>query len=83
LSEPREDVVRVSTLELFFDLVFVFTIAQLTTVLVSRPNARGVLQVVLMLGVIWWMYGGYAWLTNAVAPDRASRRLLLLAGMAA
>src|SRR5689334_5077798 len=35
-----------------------------------------------MLGVIWWMYGGYAWLTNAVAPDRAMRRLILLAGMA-
>jgi low temperature requirement protein LtrA len=36
---------------------------------------------VLMLGVIWWMYGGYAWLTNAVPPDRASRRLLLLGAM--
>jgi low temperature requirement protein LtrA len=35
-----------------------------------------------MLGVIWWMYGGYAWLTNAVAPDRTGRRLILLAGMA-
>jgi low temperature requirement protein LtrA len=33
--------------------------------------------------VIWWMYGGYAWLTNAVAPDRTNRRLLLLGGMAA
>jgi low temperature requirement protein LtrA len=72
---------RVSTLELFFDLVFVFTITQLTTVLVDRPDAKGVLQVVLMLGVIWWMYGGYAWLTNAVPPDRASRRLLLLGAM--
>src|SRR5919201_1912712 len=78
-----DEVVRVSTLELFFDLVFVFTITQLTTLLVDRPNARGILQVVLMLGVIWWMYGGYAWLTNAVAPDRAGRRLLLLGGMAA
>jgi low temperature requirement protein LtrA len=83
VSHPQVEVVRVSTLELFFDLVFVFTITQLTTVLVERPNARGLLQVVLMLGVIWWMYGGYAWLTNAVAPDRMSRRLLLLAGMAA
>jgi low temperature requirement protein LtrA len=82
VSEPREEVVRVSTLELFFDLVFVFTITQLTTVLVDRPNVDGVVQAVLMLGVIWWMYDGYAWLTNAVAPDRASRRLLLLGGMA-
>ena len=73
---------RVSTLELFFDLVFVFTITQLTSVLAGQPNARGLLAVVLMLGVIWWMYGGYAWLTNAVPPDRTSARLLLMVGMA-
>jgi low temperature requirement protein LtrA len=73
----------VSTLELFFDLVFVFTITQLTSVLVEHPNGRGLLRVVLMLGVIWWMYGGYAWLTNAVAPNSSVRRLLLLGGMSA
>jgi len=39
-------------------------------------------QVFLMLGVIWWMYGGYAWLTNAVAPSSTTRRTLLLTGMA-
>lgn len=83
-AAPRvEDaVVRVSTLELFFDLVFVFTITQLTTVLYRRPTGAGLAQVVLMLGVIWWMYGGYAWLTNAVAPDRGGRRTLMLGGMA-
>jgi low temperature requirement protein LtrA len=73
---------RVSTLELFFDLVFVFTITQLTAVLSDDPTPRGLLRVVLMLGVIYYMYGGYAWLTNAVAADRAARRLLLLGGMA-
>jgi low temperature requirement protein LtrA len=46
-------------------------------------TVAGALQVVLMLGVIWWMYDGYAWLTNAVAPDTTARRLLLLAAMAA
>ncbi|MFL5782089.1 MAG: low temperature requirement protein A, partial [Thermoleophilaceae bacterium] len=70
-------------LELFFDLVFVFTITQLTAVLVREPNGRGVAQAFLILGVVWWMYGGYAWLTNAVAPQGATRRLLLLGGMAA
>lgn len=74
---------RVTTLELFFDLVFVFTLTQLTTVLFEAPNGRGALQVVVMLAVIWWMYGGYAWLTNAVSAHTPSRRLLLLAGMAA
>jgi low temperature requirement protein LtrA len=77
-----ERVERVSTLELFFDLVFVFTITQLTAVLSDDPSPRGLLRVALMLGVIFYMYGGYAWLTNAVAADRAARRLLLLGGMA-
>jgi low temperature requirement protein LtrA len=82
-SGQTERVERVSTLELFFDLVFVFTITQLTAVLSDDPTWRGLLRVVLMLGVIYYMYGGYAWLTNAVAADRAARRLLLLGGMAA
>jgi low temperature requirement protein LtrA len=79
----RDDEVRVSPLELFFDLVFVFTITQLTAVLAHHPTGEGLAQVVLMLVVIFWMYGGFAWLTNAVPPDRAARRVPLLAGMAA
>ena len=59
-TQRSDDVVRVTTLELFFDLVFVFTVTQLTEVLFEEPNGRGLFQVVLMLGVIWWMYGGYA-----------------------
>jgi low temperature requirement protein LtrA len=78
-----EQVERVTTLELFFDLVFVFTITQLTSVLVLHPSWRGLAQVALMLGVIWWMYDGYAWLTNSVRPDRTDRRLALFGGMAA
>ncbi len=35
-----------------------------------------------MFGVLWWMYGGYAWLTNTRTPDRTPERLLLLLGMA-
>jgi low temperature requirement protein LtrA len=74
---------RVSTLELFFDLVFVFTITQLTSVLNHHPDGGGLVRVLLLLVVIWWMYGGYAWLTNVVAPDRFLYQLLLLSGMAA
>ncbi len=73
----------VSTLELFFDLVFVFTITQFTAVLTHHPDLEGLVRVALMLGVIWWMYGGYAWLTNAVVLDGLGRRGLLLGGMAA
>jgi low temperature requirement protein LtrA len=71
---------RVSTLELFFDLVFVFTVTQLTGVLVAGSGAATV-QVLVMLAVIWWMYDGYAWLTNAIATDLVRFRLLLLGGM--
>src|ERR671925_1086631 len=72
---------RVSSLELFFDLVFVFTITQLTTLLARDPNFTGVLQATLIFGNVWWMYGGYAWLTNAVPPRELGVRLLLLVGM--
>ncbi|MFI6097625.1 low temperature requirement protein A [Lentzea sp. NPDC051213] len=72
---------RVSTLELFFDLVFVFTITQLTGTLADDTSPLGFAQVVIMLCVILWMYFGYVWLTNAVPPDTTVRRLLLMAGM--
>ena len=74
---------RVSTLELFFDLVFVLTITQLTAVLVDRGGAAAVAQVVVMFAVIWWMYDGYAWLTNAIATEHFRHRLLLIGGMGA
>jgi len=73
---------RVTTLELFFDLVFVFAITQLTSVLVHELSLKGLAQVALVFGVLWWMYGGYAWLTNTMPPTSTSRRLLLMVGMA-
>jgi low temperature requirement protein LtrA len=73
---------RVATIELFFDLVFVFTITQLTTLLVRFPTGTGVAEAAVLFANLWWMYGGYAWLTNAVPPRRASQRVLLLCGMA-
>lgn len=82
-SAPADSGVRVSTVELFFDLVFVFTITQLTALLAGRTTVVVLLQVLLMLGITWWMYGGYAWLTNAIAPDNTWRRGLLLIGMGA
>jgi low temperature requirement protein LtrA len=78
-----QDEVRVSSIELFFDLVFVFTITQLTAVLAHRPDGESLAQIVLMLTAIWWMYAAFAWLTNAVPPVRTALRLPLMAGMAA
>ncbi|MDT7790295.1 MAG: hypothetical protein QOF58_8714 [Pseudonocardiales bacterium] len=78
---PEETEYRVSTLELFFDLVFVFTITQLTSTLADDTSPLGFAQVVIMLFVILWMYFGYVWLTNSVPPTTTMRRLLLMAGM--
>jgi low temperature requirement protein LtrA len=74
---------RVSTLELFFDLVFVFTVTQLTTVLVQHPNGDGLSQVMVMLAAIWWMYAGYSWLTNVIDLGESAHRVFLLAAMSA
>src|SRR5215510_16159015 len=78
LSAPE----RVSTLELFFDLVFVFTITQVSTIIVQSPDVESVARAAIQLGVIYWMYDGYAWMTNAAGPDTWQRTLLLLVGMA-
>ncbi|MGH2653897.1 MAG: low temperature requirement protein A [Actinomycetota bacterium] len=82
MSSPTDDL-RVSTLELFFDLVFVFTLTQLTGLLAHHPTAETAARVVLIFVVLFWMYGGYVWLTNQVPPDRPARRLLVILGMGA
>ncbi|MEY2534954.1 MAG: hypothetical protein QOF29_2864 [bacterium] len=73
----------VTTLELFFDLVFVFTITQLTSVLAHGGLGEGLLHGAILLVIVFWMYGGYAWLTNLVRTDTLERRLIMLASMAA
>lgn len=77
-----EPPVRVSTLEIFFDLVFAFTLTQLTAVLATQLSWLAVLRVLLIFGLLWWMYGGYAWLTNSRPPVHTAERILLLMAMA-
>jgi low temperature requirement protein LtrA len=74
---------RVTSLELFFDLVFVFTLTQLTALLAKSLSWESLLQSFLIFIVLFWMYGGYVWLTNSVPPVTPVRQLLLIAGMAA
>src|SRR5215469_1694900 len=81
-QQPPDLPLRVSTIELFFDLVFVFTITQLTSMLARDMSFAAAGRVLLIFGLLWWMYGGYAWLTNARTPSRVQERLLILLGMA-
>src|SRR5690242_9164491 len=80
VMDPGEPL-RVTTLELFFALVFAFTLTQLASLLEHDLSLSGAFEVLLVFGVLWWMYGGYAWLTNTRAPVRTADRLLLLVGM--
>jgi low temperature requirement protein LtrA len=82
LTTEQDSVVRVSTLELFFDLVFVFTITQVSDLILHAHSLLEVGRAFLILTVIWWMYGGYAWLTNNVGTAQPLNRILVLTAMA-
>jgi low temperature requirement protein LtrA len=74
---------RVTPLELFFDLVFVLALTQCTTLVARDPTWEGMLKGLLVLGVLWWSWTGYAWLTSVVDPEEGVVRLVLFAAMAA
>ena len=74
---------QVTPLELFFDLVFVFAITQVTSLLAHDPTWHGVLRGMLVLVALWWAWTGYAWLTSTMDVDEGGVRLAMLASMGA
>ena len=74
---------QVTPLELFFDLVFVFGLTQVTRLLSDDPTWHGVLRGMLVLAALWWAWEVYAWLTSATDVDEGGVRLLMLASMGA
>ena len=74
---------RVAPLELFFDLVFVFALTQVTLLMSDNPTWEGLGQGLLVLALLWWAWGAYAWLTNYIAADEGVERLLMFAVMGA
>ncbi len=83
LTAVLRDGERVTSLELFFDLVFVYALTQCTALMAATPTWEGVLRAMLILGVLWWAWVGYAWLTSVVDPEEGSVRLVMFAAMAA
>jgi low temperature requirement protein LtrA len=82
--EPEgSDEHRVTPLELFFDLAFVFAFTQVTSLVVDDPTWGGVLEGMLVLAALWWAWSGYAWLTSTLDVDEGGVRLAMLAAMAA
>jgi low temperature requirement protein LtrA len=79
-EEPGQ---RVTPLELFFDLVFVFAITQVTGFLSNDPTWTGLLRGMLLLGALWWAWAAYAWLTNTLNPEEGGVRLAVFCSIAA
>ena len=82
-EQARSSEHQVTPLELFFDLVFVFAITQVTRFLAENPTWGGMLRGMLVLAAVWWPWTGYAWLTSAVDVDEGGVRLAMLGAMAA
>lgn len=83
LSAVLRDGEQVTSLELFFDLVFVLALTQCTALMYQTPSWTGLAKGLLVLGVMWWAWVGYAWLTSVVDPEEGSVRLVMFAAMAA
>ena len=73
----------VTPLELFFDLVFVLALTQCTALMAEQPTWEGLAKGLLVLGVLWWAWVGYAWLTSVVDPEEGAVRISIFAAMAA
>ena len=84
MSDPEaEREHRVTPLELFFNLVVVFAITQVTQLMADDLSWRGLGRGLFVLAAIWWAWTGYAWLTNALEPEEALVRAGMFAAMAA
>jgi len=70
---------RVTNVELFFDLVYVFAVTQLSHHLLNNPTITGALQTALLLAMVWLVWAYTAWVTNRLDPRRMPVRLLLIA----
>jgi Bacterial low temperature requirement A protein (LtrA) len=71
--EPGGDEERVTPLELFFDLVFVFAVTQVTQLIADDPTWGGLSHALILLALVWWAWAAYAWLTNKMPPAEADR----------
>ena len=74
---------KVTQLELFFDLVFVFAFTQVTALMTANPTWEGLGQGLLVLAAVWWAWSAYAFLTDMIASDNGRARLVIFASMAA
>ena len=78
LLRDRSGVQRVTNIELFFDLVYVFAVTQLSHYLIGHSTVTGALQTGLLLAMVWLVWSYTTWVTNWLDPERMAVRLLLV-----
>jgi low temperature requirement protein LtrA len=77
-AQSGDDERRTSPVELLWDLVFVFAITQVTTLLANHLTWTGFGQAMLVLALVWWAWSAFVWPVNAEATDSPTLRLTLL-----
>lgn len=78
LRRAADDGGRVTNIELFFDLVYVFAVTQLSHLLVNHASLDGALQTLLLLAIVWQIWVYTTWVTNSLDPDRLPVRAVLI-----
>lgn len=81
--QSNDDEHRVTTFELFFDLVFVFAVTQLTAYMDDAHTAAGIVQAMLLLALFWWSWRAYAWLGNQANAGVGTVRAGMVVAMTA
>jgi low temperature requirement protein LtrA len=82
-AAPSREGDRVTTIELFFDLAFVFAFTQLTGLMAHEHNALGVVQALGVMALLWWSWTAYGWLSNLAHADEGVVRIAMIVGMIA
>ena len=80
---PVAEEARVTPIELFFDLVFVFSLTQVTALMGHHLSGHAILRGLLVLALLWWCWVGYAWLGNVVQAEEGLGRAAMFTAMAA
>jgi low temperature requirement protein LtrA len=81
-AETSREGDRVTTLELFFDLVYVFAFTQVSALMAEGHDGIAVLEGLVVLGLIWWSWTSYTWLSNQAHADRGVVRLAIVLAIA-
>jgi low temperature requirement protein LtrA len=83
IRRPEDAEAKVTPLELFFDLVFVFALTQVTAFMAREPTFESMGRALLVLALVWWAWSGYAWLTSLVDPEQTPARIVMFMAMGA